>query len=78
LQPSSQGARLNFSDGYPVVTDGPFAETKELIGGFAILRVGTLDEAITMTKEALQIEAMWRKGPIEFEIRQLYSESDFA
>jgi len=77
LQPSSQGTRLAFSGGQAVITDGPFAETKDLIGGYAILRVGSLDEAIGLTKEALQIEAMWRKAPIEFEVRQLYSESDF-
>lgn len=72
LQPSSQGARVNFAAGPPVVTDGPFAETKELIGGFAMLRVGSLDEAIDLTKQAMQVEAKWRQEPIEFEVRELY------
>ncbi|HYO30277.1 MAG TPA: YciI family protein, partial [Thermomicrobiales bacterium] len=46
LKPSSAGARVRFSGSQRTVTDGPFAETKELIAGFWIWRVGSLDEAI--------------------------------
>jgi len=72
LLPSSQGTRVNFSGGRPVVIDGPFAETKELIAGFAMLRVGSIDDAIELTKQAMHIEAKWRDEPIEFEVRQLF------
>jgi hypothetical protein len=73
LQPTSEGAKVNFASGQPpVVTDGPFAETKEVLGGFAILRVPSLDKAIELSKQAMEIEATWRDGPIEFEVRELY------
>ena len=73
LQPTAQGARVNFANGRPqVVTDGPFAETKEILGGFAIMRVPSLDEAVELAKQAMQVEAMWRDEPIEFEVRELY------
>jgi hypothetical protein len=46
LQPSSKGARVKFSGGKPTVTDGPFAETKELIAGFWMWKVKSKQEAI--------------------------------
>jgi hypothetical protein len=46
LQPSSKSVRLNFSDGKRTLTDGPFTESKELIAGFAMVRVSSLEEAI--------------------------------
>jgi hypothetical protein len=46
LRPSSQGVRLQFAGGKRTVQDGPFSETKELIAGFAIMRVTSLDEAV--------------------------------
>jgi hypothetical protein len=46
LQPSSKGTRLRFSGGKHTMTDGPFAESKELIGGFAMLQVVSKGEAI--------------------------------
>jgi hypothetical protein len=46
LQPSSQGTRLNFSEGKHTITDGPFTESKELIGGFIIIQVDSKQEAI--------------------------------
>ena len=46
LTPSARGARVSFSNGKPTVIDGPFAEAKELIGGFAILEVDSLAEAV--------------------------------
>ena len=52
LQPSSKGARIRFEGrGKPVVTDGPFAETKELIAGFWIWKCASLDEAIEVAPE---------------------------
>lgn len=55
LQPSSKGARVNLSGGKITVTDGRFAETKELIGGFAIIQVNSKTEAIELTKRFLTI-----------------------
>jgi hypothetical protein len=57
LMPSSTGARLRLSGGKVTVTDGPFAEAKELIGGYAIVQVNSRDEAIQLAKRFLQIHA---------------------
>ena len=46
LHPPSMGARVSFPGGKPVVTDGPFAETKEVIGGYWMIQVGSKEEAI--------------------------------
>ena len=50
LHPSSKGKRVKFSGGQRIVTDGPFAETKELIAGFWIWKVNSMDEAIEWVK----------------------------
>jgi hypothetical protein len=64
--PSSLGARVRLSTGKLVVTDGPFAETKELVGGFAILRTNSKEEAIELTEKFLHVV-----GDGECELRQL-------
>jgi hypothetical protein len=50
LQPSSKGARMTFSADKRIVTDGPFAETKELIAGYTLIQVKSRDEAIAWFK----------------------------
>ena len=55
LLPSSKGARVKVSEGKMSVTDGPFAETKELIGGFAILDAASKEEAIRLGKQFMQL-----------------------
>ena len=55
LLPSSKGARVRASGGKLTVTDGPFAETKELVGGFAILEAASKDEAIRLGKKFMQV-----------------------
>lgn len=55
--PSSTGARVRVSAGQLIVTDGPFAETKELIGGFAVLRANSRDEAIEQGKVFMKLHA---------------------
>lgn len=65
--PSAKGARVRLSDGKFTVTDGPFTEAKELIGGFAIIRANSKEEAIEHTKYFLRVA-----GGGETEIRQLY------
>jgi hypothetical protein len=65
--PTALGARVRYSNGNLTVTDGPFAEAKEVVGGFAILRGNSKEEAIQLTKDFLKIA-----GPGECELRQLY------
>ena len=65
--PSAAGARVGLSDGKFVVIDGPFAETKEVVGGFAIIQAKSKEEAIEHIKHFLQVA-----GGGETEIRQLY------
>ena len=72
-QPSSKGARVRLSTGKVTVTDGPFAETKELIGGFAIIQTKSKEEAIEWTKRFLNVA-----GDGESEIRLLHEAADFA
>jgi hypothetical protein len=72
-QPSSKGARVRLAKGKVSVVDGPFTETKELIGGFAILQVSSKEEAIELTRQFLAVA-----GEGETEIRQLYEPSDFG
>jgi hypothetical protein len=55
LLPSSRGARVRVSGGKMTVTDGPFAETKEVVGGFAILEAASKEEAIRLGKEFMQV-----------------------
>ena len=57
LQPSSQGTRIRVSGGKTSVIDGPFAETKELVGGFAIFNLQSKEEAIRMGREFMQVHA---------------------
>jgi hypothetical protein len=71
LQPSSKGARVKFSGGSRTVTDGPFAETKELIAGFWLWQVKSKEEAIEWLKRAPF------DGGAEVEIRQVFELSDF-
>jgi hypothetical protein len=65
--PTSLGARVRLSEGKFTITDGPFAETKEVVGGFAIIRANSKQEAIELTKNFLEVA-----GGGESEIRQLY------
>ena len=65
--PSAAGARVRLSAGKITVTDGPFTESKELIGGFALLQAKSKQEAIEHTKRFLKVA-----GDGETEIRQVY------
>ena len=71
LQASSKGARISFSGGKPHVTDGPFAETKELIAGFWIVQAKSKQEAIEWFSRA-----PFEDGQIE--IRQIFEAEDFG
>lgn len=65
--PSALGARVRLSNSKLTVTDGPFTEAKELVGGFAILRVNSKEEAIELAKKFLPVA-----GDGECELRQIY------
>ncbi len=72
LQASSKGARVKFSGGKRTVTDGPFAETKELVAGFWLWQVKSQEEAIAWVKRA-----PFGDGA-EIEIRQVFEAEDFG
>ena len=74
LHPSSKGARVHLSGKNRTVTDGPFAETKELVAGFMILQVKSLEEAIEWVKRSPNGHA----GESDVEIRQVFEPEDFA
>jgi len=65
--PTSLGARVRRSSGKLSVTDGPFTEAKEVVGGFAILKANSKEEAIELARKFLQVA-----GDGECELRQLY------
>jgi len=74
LQPSSKGARVRFSGTQRTVVDGPFAETKELVAGFWLWKVKSLEEAIEWVKRCPNP----MPGPSEIEIRQVFEAEDFG
>jgi hypothetical protein len=75
LKPSSQGARVKFSKGERTVIDGPFTESKELVGGFWIIQVKSREEAIEWAKRAPCPSG--EGNDAEIEIRQFYELEDF-
>ena len=79
LRPSSQGARIRYSGSQRMVTDGPFAETKELIAGYAMLQFTSRAEAIEWTKRFVQVDAQGRLGgECECEIRPFFEYEEFG
>jgi hypothetical protein len=74
LQPSSKGYRVQFDGPNRTVVDGPFAETKELVAGYWIWQVKSLDEAIEWVKRCPNP----MPGPSEIEIRPLFEMEDFS
>jgi len=72
LQPSSNGKRITFTGSKPTITDGPFAETKELVAGFWLWQVRSMEEAVEWLKRS-------PFGPgAEVEIRQVFEAEDFG
>jgi len=72
LHPSSKGKRVRFSEGKRTVIDGPFTETKELIAGFWLWQVRSMEEAVEWLKRAPF------DGGAELEIRQVFEAEDFG
>ena len=69
LRPTAEGVRVRLRGGKLSTVDGPFAETKEVIGGFAILEAGSMKDAIELTKRFLRIHG--DEWDVECEVRQL-------
>jgi hypothetical protein len=78
LAPTSKGARLRLSGGKVTVTDGPFAEAKEVIGGYAIVQVESKAEAIELSRRFLQVHAdiLGPSYQMESEVRQFFNPAD--
>lgn len=74
LRPTSEGVRVKLSGGRTSVVDGPFTEAKEVIGGYAILEAGSMDEAIELTRRFLLVHG--DEWDLDCEVRQL-EEPDF-
>lgn len=70
LKPTSAGSRIDYSGAKPVVTDGPFAETKELVAGFWLLEAPSKE---VLVERLLQCPFPWRES---IEIRPLFSDED--
>ena len=75
LTPTSKGARVRFSGDKRTVIDGPFAETKEVVAGFMIIKVNSLEEAIEWVKRAPNVNPNVEG---EVEIRKLMDVEDFG
>jgi hypothetical protein len=71
LRPTSKGKRVKFSGSAPTVIDGPFTESKELIGGFWLWQVKSMDEAVAWIKKAPF------GGGVEIELRPIFETEDF-
>jgi hypothetical protein len=72
LQPTSKGKRVKFSGDKPTVIDGPFIESKELIAGFWLWQVKSMDEAIEWLKRSPF------GGGVEIEVRRVFESEDFG
>ena len=72
LRPTAEGARVRLAHGKLTLRDGPFTETKEVIGGYAMLRADSMDEAVECTKRFLRVHG--DEWDVECEVRQLDEE----
>jgi len=75
LHPTSKAFRVKFSGGKPKVTDGPFAEAKELIAGFTLVQAKSKEEVLEWVKRWPASDA---NGNAELEVRQVYEAEDFG
>ena len=69
LRPTAEGVRVRLRNGRLSTSDGPFTETKEVIGGFAVLEAGSMQEAVELTKRFLRVHG--DEWDIECEVRQM-------
>jgi hypothetical protein len=79
LHPSAEGVRVKFSGGNTTVVDGPFAEAKEIVAGYWILQVKSMDEAVEWAKRVPVEVAEHEYGQeSEIEIRQIFELEEFG
>jgi hypothetical protein len=73
LAPGTQGARIRLAKSKLTTTDGPFTEAKELVGGFAVLKASSRDEALELGRRFMQVHAdiLGPDHVVELEIRQI-------
>ena len=77
LKPTSSGARMRITNGKLVTTDGPFTESKEVIGGFSIFNLASREEALAEGRRFMELHRVhWPNWQGEVEIRQMYEEED--
>ena len=77
LEHTSRGASVKIKDGKLVVTDGPFTESKEIIGGFSIMELGSLEEAIEEARKFMELHRIhWPGWDGETEVRLMYQEGE--
>jgi hypothetical protein len=76
LKPSSAGWRVQYSSGKPVVIDGPFAETKELVAGYTLIQVKSREEALEWSRRFPNPSGEGKAAQIE--VRELYELDDFG
>jgi len=77
LHPSKKGKRVRFSGGQRIVTDGPFTETKDLVGGYWIWKVNSIDEAVEWVKR-IPFDAETSPSDAEVELRPIFEAEDFG
>lgn len=79
LAPSDAGAVVGIRNGRLVVTDGPFAETREVIGGYAVLDLPSREEALAWTEKFMRLHLEhWPEWQGETELRPLWGPEDFG
>jgi hypothetical protein len=77
LKPTSSGTRIRITKGQIVTTDGPFIESKEVIGGFSIFNFASKEEALEAGREFMELHRIhWPNWEGETEIRLMYEEAD--
>ena len=77
LQPTSSGARMRVTNGKIITTDGPFTESKEVLGGFSIINVASKEAALEETRTFMELHRIhWPTWEGEIEIRLMYEQED--
>ena len=77
LQPTSSGTRIRITNGKIITTDGPFTESKEVIGGFSIINVASKEAALEEARTFIELHRVhWPKWEGEIEIRLMYEQED--
>jgi len=78
LAPTAKGKRVRLRGGKISVVDGPFTETKEVVGGYAMFELGSKEEAIASAREFMELHRkFWPGWEGETEVRQIFGEEEF-